>query len=227
MDFEPRTGTASPSRSVAATARAAAKPAVVSKGQKVRLQGSPRERPECAPKRPFLNFPRDSGSALPIDLRGQSRIRVSLEVSLDRQRRFEEVSMPFMFRTGRALSALGWPACATGFVAALVALSIAAQPAAAAEATPSETLIGQHIQALVPSLGDYISVNMKSFRAAWLKAQSVGGWPHATESVPFSAPSPGRRSLRELDAVSCPDRPKGGKCRKAESGRARMGADNQ
>ena len=29
------------------------------------------------------------------------------------------------------------------------------------------------------------------------------GWPRATQSAPSSAPSLGRRSLRELDAVSC------------------------
>jgi CubicO group peptidase (beta-lactamase class C family) len=75
----------------------------------------------------------------------------------------EEVSMPFMFQTRRALSALGSLACATALVAAFVALSIASQTAAAAEAAPSETSIEQHIQALVPSLEDYISANMKSF----------------------------------------------------------------
>src|SRR4029077_13024513 len=53
--------------------------------------------------------------------------------------------------------------CATAFVVAFVASSIAAQTAAATEETPSETSIAQRIQALVPSLEDYTSANMKSF----------------------------------------------------------------
>jgi CubicO group peptidase (beta-lactamase class C family) len=89
--------------------------------------------------------------------------RATPEFSLDRRRCFEEVSMPLMFRTGRALSALGSLVCATAFVVAFVASSIAAQTAAATEETPSETSIAQRIQALVPSLEDYISANMKSF----------------------------------------------------------------
>jgi hypothetical protein len=36
-----------------------------------------------------------------------------------------------------------------------------------------------------------------------LKSQSAGDWPRATQSAPSSAPSPGRRSLRELDSASC------------------------
>jgi CubicO group peptidase (beta-lactamase class C family) len=76
--------------------------------------------------------------------------------------------MPFIFRTGRALSALGLLACATALVAAFVALSIASQTAVTAEATPSETSIEQHIQALVPNLEDYVSANMKSFDVAGL-----------------------------------------------------------
>src|SRR4029077_10129329 len=89
--------------------------------------------------------------------------RATPEFSLDRRRCFEEVSMPLMFRTGRALSALGSLVCATAFVVAFVASSIAAQTAAATEETPSETSIAQRIQALVPSLEDYTSANMKSF----------------------------------------------------------------
>jgi CubicO group peptidase (beta-lactamase class C family) len=83
--------------------------------------------------------------------------------------------MPFMFRTGRALSGFGSLACARSFAAAVVALSIAAQTAAAAEATPSETSIEQRIQALAPSLEDYISANMKSFDVPGLAIGIVAG----------------------------------------------------
>ena len=79
--------------------------------------------------------------------------------------------MPIMFQTGRALSALGSLARATVLVATFVALSIASQTAAAAEATPIE----QHIQALVPSLEDYISANMKSFDVPGLAIGVVAG----------------------------------------------------
>jgi len=41
-----------------------------------------------------------------MDLRGQSRYS-AVNLEFDRRRRFEEVSMPFVFRTARALSALG------------------------------------------------------------------------------------------------------------------------
>jgi hypothetical protein len=60
-------------------------------------------------------------------------------------------------------------------VAAFVALSIASQTVAAAEATPSEASIEQHIQALVPSLEDYISANMKSFDVPGLAIGVVAG----------------------------------------------------
>jgi CubicO group peptidase (beta-lactamase class C family) len=72
-------------------------------------------------------------------------------------------------------SAHGSLACATALVAAFVALSIASQTAAAAEATPSETSIEQHIQALVPSLEDYVSANMKSFNVPGLAIGIVAG----------------------------------------------------
>jgi CubicO group peptidase (beta-lactamase class C family) len=97
-----------------------------------------------------------------------------LEFSLDRRRCFEGVSMPFMFRTGRALSVLGSLACATAFVA-FVASSIAPQTAAAAEAAPSETSTAQRIQALVPTLEDYILANMKSFDVPGLAIGIVAG----------------------------------------------------
>jgi CubicO group peptidase (beta-lactamase class C family) len=101
-------------------------------------------------------------------------IPVSLEFSLDRRRCFEEVSMPFMFRTGRVRSDLGSLACATAFVA-LIAPSIAAQTAAAAEAICSEDSIEQHVQALVPSLEEYVSANMKSFDVPGLAIGIVAG----------------------------------------------------
>ena len=83
--------------------------------------------------------------------------------------------MPFVFRTARALSALGSLASARAFVAAVVALSIASQTAAAAEATSSENSIEQHVQALVPSLEEYVSANMKSFDAPGLAIGIVAG----------------------------------------------------
>src|SRR5215469_675669 len=100
---------------------------------------------------------------------------IPLNLEFDRRRRFEEVSMPFVFRTARALSGLGSLACATVLAAAFVALSIASQTAAAAEATPSETSIEQRIQALVPSLEEYISANMKSFDVPGLAIGIVAG----------------------------------------------------
>jgi len=83
--------------------------------------------------------------------------------------------MPFMFRTGRALSALGSLASATAFVVAVVALPIASQTAAAAEATLSEHSIEQQIGALVPSLEDYISANMKGFDVPGVAIGIVAG----------------------------------------------------
>jgi hypothetical protein len=114
---------------------------------------------------------------------------IPVNLEFDRRRRFEEVSMPFVFRTARALSALGSLACATVLAAAFVALSIASQTAAAAEATPSETSIEQRIQALVPSLEEYISANMKSFDVPglarlWRPHQGWGG--RGRHSDPFS-----------------------------------------
>src|SRR5262245_23970606 len=84
--------------------------------------------------------------------------------------------MPFTFRTSRALSALGSLAWTTALVAAFVVFLITAhQTAAAAEATPPETSIEQQIQALVPSLEDYISANMKSFDVPGLAIGIVAG----------------------------------------------------
>src|SRR6516165_3114812 len=109
-----------------------------------------------------------------MDLRRQSRYS-AVNLEFDRRRRFEEVSMPFVFRTARALSGLGSLACTTALVAAFVALSISSQTAAAAEATPSENSIEQRIQALVPSLAEYISANMKSFDVPGLAIGIVAG----------------------------------------------------
>jgi CubicO group peptidase (beta-lactamase class C family) len=83
--------------------------------------------------------------------------------------------MPFMFRTSRAQSARGLLACATAFVAALVALSTVVQTSAAAETIPFETSLEQQIRALVPSLEDYISANMKSFDVPGLAIGIVAG----------------------------------------------------
>lgn len=83
--------------------------------------------------------------------------------------------MPFMFQSGRALSAFGSLASATAPVAAAVALSVATQTAAAAEATRSENAIEQQINALVPSLEEYVSANMKSFDIPGLAIGIVAG----------------------------------------------------
>jgi len=80
-----------------------------------------------------------------------------------------------MFKAGRALCALGSLASATAFVAAVVALPVASQTAAAAETTLSENSIEQQIQALVPSLEDYISANMKGFDVPGLAIGIVAG----------------------------------------------------
>jgi CubicO group peptidase (beta-lactamase class C family) len=88
--------------------------------------------------------------------------------------RFEEVSMPFVLRTARSLSALGsltYAAALVGFAASC----IAAQTAAAAEASRSENSIEQRIQALAPSLEEYISANMKSFDVPGLAVGIVVG----------------------------------------------------
>ena len=47
------------------------------------------------------------------------------------------------------------------------------------------------------------SLQLGRKHAAWLKTQSAGGWPRATESAPSSAPSLGCRSFWELDSASC------------------------
>jgi CubicO group peptidase (beta-lactamase class C family) len=83
--------------------------------------------------------------------------------------------MPFVFRTARALSDLGSPASVRAFVAAVAALSIAAQTVAAAEATSSENSIEQRIQALVPSLEEYVLANMKSFDVPGVAIGIVAG----------------------------------------------------
>jgi CubicO group peptidase (beta-lactamase class C family) len=70
------------------------------------------------------------------------------------------------------LGSLAW---ASALVAAIVALHIAARTAGAADATPSETTIERQIQALVPSLEDYISANMKSFDVPGLAIGIVAG----------------------------------------------------
>jgi hypothetical protein len=77
-------------------------------------------------------------------------------------------------------------------IAAVVALSISSQTAAAAEATPSENSIEHQIQALVPGLEEYISANMKSFDVPSLAIGIVAGnsWstPKALASVARAGP---------------------------------------
>ena len=82
--------------------------------------------------------------------------------------------MPFMFRTARALSDLGSLVRATALVG-FAASFIAPQTATAAQATPSENSIEQRIQALVPSLEEYVSANMKSFDVPGLAVGIVLG----------------------------------------------------
>ncbi len=82
--------------------------------------------------------------------------------------------MPFMFRIHRAAAAVSSMACAAALVG-FAASFIAAQTAAAAEATPSEVSIEQRIQALVPSLEDYVSANMKSFDVPGLAIGIIAG----------------------------------------------------
>jgi CubicO group peptidase (beta-lactamase class C family) len=72
----------------------------------------------------------------------------------------------------RGLGLRGW---ATVLIPAFVALPIAVQTVAAAEATPVEASIEQRVQALVPSLEDYIATNMKSFDVPGLAIGIVAG----------------------------------------------------
>ena len=72
----------------------------------------------------------------------------------------------------RGLGLQGW---ASILIPAFVALPIAVQTVAAAEATPVEASIEQRVQALVPSLEDYIATNLKSFDVPGLAIGIVAG----------------------------------------------------
>jgi CubicO group peptidase (beta-lactamase class C family) len=82
--------------------------------------------------------------------------------------------MPFMFRSACALSDLGSVARTSALVG-FAAFFIAAQTAAAAEATPTENSIEQRVQALVPSLEEYVAVNMKNFDVPGVAIGIVAG----------------------------------------------------
>jgi len=83
--------------------------------------------------------------------------------------------MPVTLRSSRALSTLGSPLGATALLAATVLLAVAVHGAAAAEATPPDTSIEQRVQAIIPSLEDYIAANMKSFDVPGLAIGIVAG----------------------------------------------------
>ena len=80
-----------------------------------------------------------------------------------------------MPRPNCVLRGLGLRGSATVLIPAFVALPIAVQTVAAAEATPVEASIEQRVQALVPSLEDYIATNMKSFDVRGLAIGIVAG----------------------------------------------------
>ena len=80
-----------------------------------------------------------------------------------------------MLHTNRALSALGLLAVNSGLLTAAVTLAIAVHRPAAAEATPPEASIEQQVQALIPSLEDYIATNMTAFDVPGLAIGIVSG----------------------------------------------------
>jgi CubicO group peptidase (beta-lactamase class C family) len=83
--------------------------------------------------------------------------------------------MHLTLRSDRALSALGSPVTTSALLAATVALAVAVDGAAAAEATPPQASTEQRVQALVPSLEDYIATNMKAFDVPGLAIGIVAG----------------------------------------------------
>ena len=83
--------------------------------------------------------------------------------------------MPFTLHSSCAPSAFAWPRWAGALFAAFVTLPIAVQTAATAETTPPEPSIQQRVQALVPSLEEYIAANMKSFDMPGLAIGIVAG----------------------------------------------------
>src|SRR5437762_7310323 len=84
-----------------------------------------------------------------------------------------EVSMPAAPRSSRGLFAFGSPVRTTALL--FVVLPVVVQGAAAAEATVADPPIEQQVQALAPSLEDYIAANMKSFDVPGLAIGIVAG----------------------------------------------------
>jgi hypothetical protein len=74
-----------------------------------------------------------------------------------------------------ALCALGLPVTSLALLAATATFVVAVHGAAATELTPPEASIEQRVQALVPSLEDYIAVNLKAFDVPGLAIGIVGG----------------------------------------------------
>src|SRR6516225_4431680 len=83
--------------------------------------------------------------------------------------------MPLTLRSDRALSALDSPVTTSALLAAAITLAVAVHRAAAAAPTPPEASIEQQVQALVPSLEDYIATNMKAFDVPGLAIGVVAG----------------------------------------------------
>jgi len=75
----------------------------------------------------------------------------------------------------RAFSSLGSSPRTRTLLAAAVLLAVTAHGAAAAKTVPPEASIEQRVQALVPSLEDYIAANMKSFDVPGLAIGIVAG----------------------------------------------------
>ena len=83
--------------------------------------------------------------------------------------------MPLTLRSDRALSALDSPVTTSALLAAAITLAVAVHRAAATAPTPPEASIEQQVQALVPSLEDYIATNMKAFDVPGLAIGIVAG----------------------------------------------------
>ena len=84
--------------------------------------------------------------------------------------------MPVPLRSTPALRTLGLPVTSLALLAATGGLVVAVHGAAAIEATPSEAPIEQRVQALAPSLEDYIAANMKANPTCHaLSARRLGG----------------------------------------------------
>ncbi len=75
----------------------------------------------------------------------------------------------------RVLSTLSSPIASFALLAATVTLAVTAHAAAAAGATPREAASEQRVEALIPSLENYIAANMKAFDVPGLAIGIVGG----------------------------------------------------